>query len=844
MNFLPSYSPWKIYCSVWLLITLLPIAVEAQAPPIWNAAQIHQAIKKANVLGSALYIAAHPDDENTRLISWLANDMKVEVAYLSMTRGDGGQNLIGTEMAELLGVLRTQELLAARRIDGGSQCFTRANDFGYSKSPEETLRIWNKSEVLSDVVWAIRNWKPDIIINRFDHTGSRRTHGHHTASAMLSVEAFDLAGRSDAFPEQLQYVQPHQPARLFFNTSWWFYGSREAFEAADKSDMISVDVGVYYPLLGKSNNEIAAESRSQHKCQGFGVAGSRGSQKEYLKLIKGDMPPSNNPFSGIDLSWRRVPGGAPIAELLERIDREFRPDAPWHSIPQLLQALRMIEQLPPSYWRTIKCEELREIIAACMGLFADARTNVPSATPGENVPIELEVINRSPIKVQLQQVRLLPQGAVITPWQALPENERWLLDTTLHLPREVPFTSPYWLVQPWELGMYRVEDQQLRGLPETPRPTEVEFVLSIEGTEVQLRRTIKYHYTDNVKGEQYQPFEITPPVFANLDQDVYVFAKAQPKEIDVIVRAGRDSVHGTLQLHLPQGWQVQPQRIDMVLLRKGQEQKYTFHVVPPKRQDVGTLIPVVHLNDGQSWSRKVVFIEYDHIPPQTVVLPSQARIVHIDIEKAGQRIGYIMGAGDKIPESLRQIGYEVDLIDVEDIASETLAAYDAVVLGVRACNTHEKLRFKLPELWAYARQGGTVVMQYQTTWGLKVPMEELAPYPLKLSRQRVTVEDAPVTFLAPEHPVLNYPNRITKADFEGWVQERGLYFASEWDAAYTPILASHDPGEPPRQGGLLVAPLGKGWFVYTGYSWFRELPAGVPGAFRLFANIISLGHQQ
>lgn len=828
----------------WLcLLTCLPLLGEAQAPRRWTAADIHHAIKKANVLGSALYVAAHPDDENTRMIAWLANELKVEVAYLSITRGDGGQNLIGPEIAELLGVLRTQELLAARRIDGGAQRFTRANDFGYSKSPEETLRLWNKDEVLSDVVWIIRSWRPDVVINRFDHSGQRPTHGHHTASAMLSVEAFDLAGRTDAFPEQLQYVAPHQPARLFFNTSWWFYGSREAFEKADKSNMIVVDVGTYYPLLGKSNNEIAAESRSQHKCQGFGSSTRRGSQMEYLQLLKGDTPPArDNPFAGIELSWRRLPGGEPIARLLETIDRTFRPDQPWRSVPQLQTALQMIERLPENHWTRIKSEEIREIIAACMGLFLDLRTSTASATPGETIPIQLEVINRSPVRAQLKAVRIRPAGPHFEVQIPLPENRTWIHDTTLHLSSELPFTSPYWLTEPWQLGMYTVEAQHLRGLPETPQPIQVEFELEIEGTPLVLVRQLKHHYTDQVEGEVYEPFQITPPLFANFDQDVYVFSEGRSKEVAVIVRAARDSLSGTLRLSLPEGWLASPTHFELALPQKGQSQRFTFQLTPPDTQSVGRAVPLVEV-EGQTWSHKVVYIDYDHIPKQTVVLPSSARLARIDIKKAGQRIAYIMGAGDKVPESLRQIGYQVDLVEVDAIDAAHLAHYDAVVLGVRVCNTHEQLRYKLAELWRYARNGGTVVMQYQTTWGLKVPMDELAPYPLKLSRQRVTVEDAPVTFLAPDHPVLNHPNRITRADFEGWVQERGLYFAGEWDDAYTPVLASNDPGEPLRKGGLLVARLGKGWFVYTGFSWFRQLPAGVPGAYRLFANIISLGQQ-
>ncbi|MDX1666673.1 MAG: PIG-L family deacetylase, partial [Saprospiraceae bacterium] len=440
----------------------------SQQPPRWTSGELHEAIEKLNFLGSALYVAAHPDDENTALIAYLANDLKARSAYLSMTRGDGGQNLAGPEIRELLGLIRTQELLAARRIDGGIQRFTRANDFGYSKHSDETLEIWNKEAVLSDVVWAIRNLRPDIIVNRFDHESAGRTHGHHTASAILSYEAFDLAGDPDAFPEQLQYVEPWQPTRLYYNTSWWAYGSREAFEKIDKSDMAAVDVGVYYPLMGKSNTELSAQSRSMHKSQGFGAYLSRGRDMEYLKILKGNLPEDKNDlFGGINTTWERVPGGAPISALLSEAAREFNFEDPAASVPKLLEVQRMIDRLPDGYWKSVKAKEINRVIQGCLGLYAEAVSSNRTATPGEEVPLALEVVNRSAVEVKLNSMTVLPAGTRINFEAAVLENNRpFTLDTLASLPSEMDYTTPYWLRHPWELGMYQVENQQSIGLPE------------------------------------------------------------------------------------------------------------------------------------------------------------------------------------------------------------------------------------------------------------------------------------------------------------------------------------------------------------------------------------------
>ena len=376
----------KLYTLLLALFITIIQSVWAQQPVKPNSVDIYHQIQKLNFLGSVLYIAAHPDDENTRLISYLSNDKKARTAYLSLTRGDGGQNLIGPELRELLGVIRTQELIEARKIDGGEQFFSRANDFGFSKNPTETLQIWDKNQVLSDVVWAIRKFQPDIIINRFDHRSPGTTHGHHTASAMLSMEAFDLANDANQFPNQLQYVSTWQPKRVFFNTSWWFYGSQEKFKAADKTNLINLKIGTYYPALGKSNQEIAALSRSRHQSQGFGSTGTRGEEDEYIEFLKGDMPKDKtNLFEGIDTTWNRIKGGKAIGDILYAVEKNFDFKNPAASVAELVKAYSLIEKLEDKHWKLVKLEEIERIIAACTGLYLEAVTDVQEITPGSTL---------------------------------------------------------------------------------------------------------------------------------------------------------------------------------------------------------------------------------------------------------------------------------------------------------------------------------------------------------------------------------------------------------------------------------------------------------------------------
>ncbi|MCU0346083.1 MAG: PIG-L family deacetylase [Saprospiraceae bacterium] len=812
----------------------------AQRPERLNSAEIYQALEKLNVLGSALYVAAHPDDENTRLITWLSNDQHMNTAYISLTRGDGGQNLIGTQIEELLGVIRTQELLAARRTDGGTQFFSRANDFGFSKHPDETLKIWNKDEVLADLVWAVRKWQPDVIVNRFHHESAGKTHGHHTASAMLAVEAFDLAADPKAYPEQLKYVPVWQPRREFFNTSWWFYGSQEKFDAADKSKMVAVDAGTYLPLRGKSIGEISAESRSMHKSQGFGSVGNRGESLEYLELVKGDMPSDQKDlFQGINTTWSRVAGGAPIGDLVKKALDKYDFNNPGASVPQLMEVLKKIEALPDGYWKQAKLAEVKRIIANCLGLYYEAVAAEPSATPGQEVNLTIEAINRSGVNCVLQSVRYQPLGLDSVLNAPLANNKGFSFKKKLVLPQNLAQTNAYWLNDNWSLGMFNVPDQLLRGLPETPKQFKVEFVFLIENQPFTLEREVAYKKDDDVKGEVYRPFEVVPPVFVNFAEEALLFADAKPRNVAVVVKSGAANVSGSLFLDLPKGWRAEPASANFDLKLKGEEKTLGFQVYPSTSFTEGTITPKATVG-GRSYTQSLTSIEYDHIPAQTVLRNAELKVARTDLKRAGDKIAYIMGAGDKVPDGLRQAGYQVDLLADQDITLENLKKYDAVVIGIRAYNTVERLKFHQPKLFDYAKQGGTVVVQYNTN-GTLVPDAEITPYKLKISRDRTTVEEAEMRLLAPDHPVLNSPNKITAKDFEGWVQERGLYFPSEWGPEYTPILSCNDPGEPARDGSLLVAKYGDGWYVYTGLSFFRELPSGVPGAYRLFANLVGLG---
>lgn len=802
-------------------------------PQPMNAAEIQLALQKLNVLGRVLYVAAHPDDENTNLMALWANGSLYDAAYLSVTRGDGGQNLIGPELREKLGVIRTQELLAARRLDHGRQFFTRAIDFGFSKTSEETLRIWDRDKVLSDIVWVIRRFRPDVVVTRFS-LDDNKTHGHHTASAILAQEAFQAAGDPKRFPEQLAFGEVWKPTRLVWNTSPFFFSNRNL--PFDPTGLATMEAGGFNPLLGKAFTEIAAASLSMHKSQGVGSPPRRGARKEYFKVLEG-APITNDLFDGVDTTWSRVPKSETIAEKVKQVVAAFVPADPAASVPKLMELRKALTQFGDKDWGAQKRAEVDSIIAACLGLNIESSTTIAAVSAAQPLPIKFEAINRSKVPVQLLEVRTPVSGETLQLDLPLPTDQFVAKDLTPTLPKDVTWSQPYWLRKPATLGTFAVDDQTLIGLPENPPPFPLEVALRIGDQDLRYSVDTKYRTVDPIIGEVRQELVIAPPVFANLSNPVFVFGNDKSKSIQVRVAASTAAVRGQLRLEAPNGWRIEPASVPVDLKAADAEIFATFTIQPPPNANEGTLRAVVSV-EGRDYSFARERISYPHIGLHVLMPPAEAKIVRADIRKKGELIGYIPGAGDEIPQSLQQIGYNVKILAAGDITAENLKRFDAVVLGIRACNTQERIASWQPQLLAYVKAGGVVVAQYNTTSDLKT--KEIGPFPLEISRDRVTDENAEMRILAPNHPLMNTPNKITAEDFKGWVQERGLYFPNKWDPAWTPILSCNDPGEKPLDGGLLVAKSGSGYFIYTGYSWFRQLPAGVSGAYRLFANMVSL----
>ena len=826
----------KITVFLFLLNGIVALAQQPQKP---NSVEIYNQIQKLNFLGTVLYIAAHPDDENTRLISYLSNERKARTGYLSLTRGDGGQNLIGPELRELLGVIRTQELIEARKIDGGEQLFSRANDFGYSKTPDETLQIWDKDQVLSDVIWAIRKFQPDVIINRFDHRSPGTTHGHHTASAMLSVEAFDLVNDPAVYKNQLELVSTWQPKRLFFNTSWWFYGSKEKFEKADKSNLAQLQTGVYYQSIGKSNQEIAALSRSRHQSQGFGSTGTRGEEMEYLEFLKGDkLQNKDDIFEGIDTTWNRVKNGKSIGIILDAVQKNFDFNNPSASIPELVKAFDLIQKLDDTHWKNIKSEEIKKIIASCAGLYLEVVTTNQEVTSGSKIDLKVELINRSRIEMNLKSISL-PNAIIPYDSKKLEYNKVTNYEFEVILLENLNFTQPYWLSQKGTVGMYRVDDQQNIGKPDVIREVKTTFKIEINGVEIPFEKNIIYKFNDDVKGEVYQPLDVVPDVTSTIAEKVYIFNSDKSKIINVKVKAGKDNIKGTIKLEIPKNWSVSPNEIPFELAKKGEEQIVVFNVLPSKEASEVTLKSIVTC-DGKIFDKEKIDINYPHIYKQIVLKSAEAKAIRLNIKTKNERIAYIMGAGDEVPKSLIQMGYEVSIVKPEEISSEKLLNFDVVITGIRAYNVVTSLSFKQNILLDFVKNGKTMIVQYNTLD--EFVTKDFAPFPITISRDRVTDENAEVRFLTPDNSILNYPNKITQDDFKGWKQEQGLYYPNEWDPHFTAILSANDKGEKPKNGALLVAKYGKGNYIYTGLSFFRELPEGVSGAFRLLANMISIGN--
>jgi len=827
----------------------LPLAAFPQRPPAQpHAAEILHRMQKLNVLGSVLYIVAHPDDENTRLIAWLANGKKVRTGNLSLTRGDGGQNLIGPELGDALGIIRTQELMEARRIDGGEQFFTRAVDFGYSKNAAESFAKWGKQEVLSDVVRVIRMFRPDIIITRFAPDRSAG-HGHHEASAILAEEAFDLAGDPTAFPEQLeQGLEVWQPRRLFFNGStWWKKDLAEI--AKNDPDWFTVDVGGYDPLLGLSYTEIAGRSRSMHKSQGFGAAETRGEMLEYLKLVKGDRPKTKDIFEGIDMTWGRVKGGETAQQLVEKVNKNFFPIQPDGSIPELSSLQRELERLAREkldvWWAPIKSREVSRIIASTMGLVVEVLCDQPYRSTADSMTVTFTALQRTYSHLELLHF-LEADVAGMKVGEVLAMNEKWERKLTYLLGVPLVLDQPHWLLKP-HTTLYDLSGPPYATVePVTDNRAHFHYALSGEkGATVNDETQVMHKWVDRVAGERIRPVYITPVASVIPKNDVLI-ARGGPQSITVEVEALTDSLVGQVSMVPPAGWIASRDAWPVTINKRNERQTFTFTLKPEGNAQAG---PAKFSFKGPKGTadRTLHEIDYPHIMPQVYYTPAEVKLVPLELTTTAKRVGYVKGAGDEVPQALEQLGVVVEFIEPSTAKLEELKKYDAIVTGIRAYNATKGMKELHPLLLQYVEQGGTVIVQYNTTPRFAVSGVEdfqidpstLGPHPFKITRDRVTVEEAPPTFLDPKHPLLTTPNTITAADFEGWVQERGLYFAGDLGDKYTPLIAWSDPGEQSLTGGLITCDHGKGRFIYTGISFFRQLPAGVPGAYRLFANLIS-----
>ncbi|SKB91915.1 PIG-L family deacetylase [Dyadobacter psychrophilus] len=816
------------------LLLLFALRLSAQVPS-QSSSEIFQNIKKLNVLGSVLYIAAHPDDENTLMLSYLSKDQLVRTGYLSLTRGDGGQNLIGAEQGYNIGVIRTQELLAARRIDGAQQFFSRAYDFGFSKTRDETLNFWDKDKVLGDVIWMIRKFQPDVIITRFP-PDPRAGHGHHQTSAFLAEQGFSLAADPKSYPDQLKFVKPWQAKRLVWNTYTPGFTNKQPTE--EKNPFISIEIGGYNPVLGKSYTEIAAESRSQHKSQGFGSAPQRGARIDYF-LHKVGETAQKGLFDGIDVSWKRVKGSEKIQTMITGAIKNFSVNKPSASVPELLKINTELNKLDSTnIYIKAKKEEVRELILQCAGLWFETNPDDFSQVAGDTAAIKIAVVKRSDYPVKLISLQWTGKEKDSTLNLALEDNELNSFALNPVLPAKLKVSQPYWLEKPIDKGLFQIDNQQDIGFPENRPETTTEFVFEIGGQQFAFSRPWIYKSTDPAQGEIYRPFEIRPAVTANITEPVFIFSSLEPKTVSILVEAQRKNVKGSVKPEIPAGWKSVPESASFDFKGKYQQQYFSFIITPPANNQEVKLKAIATV-DGQMFDKSIRTIAYQHIPSQTIFPTSEAKLAKIDVKTTVKNIGYIAGAGDDVPTALRQMDCQVTMLNEAGLAKD-LSIYDAIIVGVRAYNTENYLTNYQSKLMDYVKNGGTMVVQYTIPGGQKV--KQIGPYDIELGRDRVAEEDAEMRFLLPEHPLLNYPNKITQKDFEGWIQERGLYFAQTWDKTnYQALFSANDKEETLKEGSVLYAQYGKGHYIYTGLSFFRELPAGVTGAYRLFANMISAG---
>jgi LmbE family N-acetylglucosaminyl deacetylase len=768
-------------------ILLLQTSMHAQQ----NAASIYAGIKKLGVMGSVLYIAAHPDDENNSFLPYLTKEKNYRTAYLSLTRGDGGQNLIGKEQGIELGLIRTQELLAARRIDGAEQYFSTAYEFGFSKSADEALTIWDHQKVLSDVVWVIRQYQPDIIITRFPGD-ARAGHGHHAASSIIANEAYLAAADPTKFPEQLKKgVSVWKAKRILWNT--FNFGSVNT----TSNNQFKIEVGGYNVIEGKSYGEIGAEARTMHKSQGEGRPRRRGASYEFFETTGGEAP-VNDLMDGIDISWSRL-GAASIQTEVNNLLKQFQIDQPSSIVPSLVALYTKVKALPNSVWRNYQLQQIQSLIKDAAGIFIEASTQRAQVIPGENLGLQVMINQRSSANAQLVKLQLPSKDSLIQ--KTLGNNQNTIIDYTFKVAASTPISQPYWLVQPKTEGMFIVNDYSFIGKAENDPAFSITAQLNIEGVDFYFPQAIQYKYTDPTKGDVYQPLAVIPAKETKYNKEVYLMKSNKPIEISY-------------------------QQIDHqgATIQKSTWIKNANESLPTNANDI---------------YRKT--IQYDHIPTLNYFTRANTKIVPININTQKATVGYIDGAGDKLPEALTELGYQVVLLKESDINKQTLAGLDAIVVGIRAYNMYEWITEKNDLINEYIQQGGNYIVQYLKSNQVGINKVKVGPYAFSVNgSRRVTQENVPVDFVLPNHPVLNTPNKISADDFANWVQERSTYQAENIDPHFEMPLSMHDANEPASNGSLLIAPYGKGNMVYASITLFRQLPAGNPGAYKLLANLVEL----
>jgi LmbE family N-acetylglucosaminyl deacetylase len=854
-------------------------SLAAQVRPVYSrgvAGLLHQ-IQRLQTTASALHVAAHPDDEDSGFIARTARGDHARVAYLSLNRGEGGQNVIGPELFEALGVIRTEELLQARTLDGGDQFFTRTFDFGFSKSLDEAARLWGEREVLGDIVRIIRTYRPLVVYSGFSGTPADG-HGQHQLSGKITPLAFAAAGDPSQYPEQIaEGLRPWQARKLYV---------RQGFRPDPANPPTTrVETGRLDPLIGRTYLEIAMEGRSQHKSQEMGVPELLGPQASALRLLQSHVPvekTETSAFAGIDTSLgglatlAGLPPGALSAELsaIDATVREvldaFDPRHPSRSAGGLARTLEAVRsarlaaarlqadadaRAETDFLLAIKERDAAEALTRAAGLVVDPLADTETVVRGETVGVTVRVFADQPEAVAIKALRLrAPQGWTVASGKpagaaesASPmarffrEQPTRSEDFVVGVPSDAPLTAPYWLARPRSGAMFSWAADSPQGAPFDPPLLVGEVDIEIAGVAFTVEKPVQYRLVDQVRGELRRRVDVVPAVSVALDSPLEIVPltrRGQPRRIAVrLANNARTPQNGVLRLSLPEGWTSQPAEAPFSFSAKGERSAAVFVVVPAKAAAAGAYAIRAEAVIGDSRHDLAMrVISYPHIQTHRMYVRSEAAVRVLDLEVAPVRVGYIMGSGDQVPDAIRRMGLDLTLLDEDGLAAGDLAGFDVIVVGIRASEARPDFVANHGRLLDFVRAGGTLLVQYQQPdyAGRKLP-----PFPAE-GASRVTDETAPVRILVPDHPALVTPNRIGAGDWDHWVQERNLYAFARFDPAYTALLETTDPGEPPQQGGLLVARVGKGYYVYSAYSWFRQLPAGVPGAYRLFANLLSL----